>query len=326
MFEKLFSQTKGFKAPELLGISAWINSKPLEIHKDLKGKVVLVDFWTYSCINCIRTLDYINKWHKKYASKGLVIIGVHSPEFEFEKQKENIEIAVKKFNIEYPVALDNEFKTWRVYDNHYWPHKYLIDINGNIVYDHVGEGGYSETEEVIQKLLEQRGEKINDQITQESQIPYSSAQSPELYFGYHFARKGLGNINGFKANQIVEYILPKDIKEDIIYMEGKWQNNIDHMRHADKNNGSTVLSFRSKTLNIVANAKKAIVKVYLDGKPIKKDKAGEDVIVERTKSYIIVDKPRLYRIVGGKNQYGSYTLKLSTKSDNFEIYSYTFGS
>lgn len=326
MLEKLFSQTKGFRAPELVGISDWINSKPLEIHKDLKGKIVLVDFWAYSCINCIRTLKYINDWHKKYAFRGLVIIGVHSPEFEFEKQKENVEMAVKKFDIKYPICLDNEFKTWRAYNNHYWPHKYLIDQEGNIVYDHVGEGGYEETEEVIQKLLEKIGQNIKVELTKETQIPYSAAQTSELYFGYHFARKGLGNTQGFRANQIVEYSLPKEIKEDIIYMEGKWQNNVDHMRHANKKKASTILSFRAKTLNIVANAKKAKVDVFLDGKPIRKDQAGEDVIVKGGKSYIIVDKAKLYHVVGNKNQYGSYTLKLITKNEGFEIYSYTFGS
>lgn len=325
MLEKLFSQTKGFRAPELVGISDWINSKPLEIHKDLKGKIVLVDFWAYSCINCIRTLKYINEWHKKYASAGLVIIGVHSPEFEFERKKENVQMAVKKFGIEYPVCLDNDFKTWRAYNNHHWPHKYIINTNGNIVYDHVGEGGYEESEEVIQKLLEKIGQNIKEELTKETQIPYSAAQTPELYFGYHFARKGLGNTQGFRANQVVDYSLPKEIKEDTIYMEGKWQNNVDHMRHADKKKASTILSFRAKTLNIVANARKAIVEVFLNDKPINKERAGEDVVFDKSKGYIIVDRPKLYNVVGNKNQYGSYKLKLVTKNEGFEIYSYTFG-
>ncbi len=122
-------------APELVGIAEWINSNPLTI-ESLRGKVVLVDFWTYSCINCIRTQPYLNAWHEKYASDGLVILGIHAPEFAFEKLPKNVEKAVQEAGIKYPVGLDNDFKTWNAYDNRYWPAKYLIDQNGNIVYKH----------------------------------------------------------------------------------------------------------------------------------------------------------------------------------------------
>ena len=123
------------KAPELTGIDIWINSKPLTL-ESLRGKVVLVDFWTYSCINCIRTQPYLNAWHKKYEKDGLVIIGVHAPEFAFEKIENNVREASQKAGIQYPIALDNDFKTWGAYANRYWPAKYLIDQNGNIVYKH----------------------------------------------------------------------------------------------------------------------------------------------------------------------------------------------
>ena len=139
------------KAPELAA-GSWINSQPLSI-ADLKGKVVMVDFWTYSCINCIRTLPHMNAWQEKYADKGLIIIGIHTPEFEFEKNYANVKFAVEKYGIKYPVVQDNDYKTWRAYGNSYWPRKYLIDKEGNIRYDHIGEGGYEETEKVIQQLL-----------------------------------------------------------------------------------------------------------------------------------------------------------------------------
>lgn len=140
------------KAPELIGIAAWINSGPLTM-ESLRGKVVLVDFWTYSCINCIRTQPYLNAWYDKYEKDGLVIIGVHAPEFAFEKIENNVREASQKAGIKYPIALDNDFQTWNAYANRYWPAKYLIDQNGNIVYKHFWEGKYAETEQKIQELL-----------------------------------------------------------------------------------------------------------------------------------------------------------------------------
>ena len=143
------------KAPDFAGISGYINTHPITL-KDLKGKVVLVDFWTYSCINCIRTLPYLADWNAKYADKGLVIVGVHTPEFEFEKNIDNVKAAVQKFGIKYPVLQDNDKGTWNAYGNSYWPRKYLIDSDGYIRYDHIGEGGYAETEKIIQTLLAER--------------------------------------------------------------------------------------------------------------------------------------------------------------------------
>ena len=140
------------KAPDFAGIERWINSEPLKI-EGLKGKVVLVDFWTYTCINCIRTLPYLKEWDKKYKDRGLVIVGVHTPEFEFEKKYENVVNAVNEYQIKYPVAQDNDYATWRAYQNRYWPHKFLIDMDGYIRYDHIGEGAYEETEKMIQQLL-----------------------------------------------------------------------------------------------------------------------------------------------------------------------------
>jgi thiol-disulfide isomerase/thioredoxin len=140
------------KLPEFQGISQWLNSNPLTI-QDLKGNVVLIQFWTFSCINCQRTLPYVTKWHQQYAAKGLKIIGVHTPEFAFERDPNNIKEAMQKHGILYPVPIDNEFKTWKAYKNEYWPHLYLADRQGNLQYDHIGEGAYAKTEQTIQKLL-----------------------------------------------------------------------------------------------------------------------------------------------------------------------------
>jgi thiol-disulfide isomerase/thioredoxin len=148
-------------APEFTGIDHWLNSPPLSM-RELRGKVVLVDFWTYSCINCINTLPYVKQWHQKYKDQGLVVVGVHTPEFAFEKSTANVQEAIKRFDIRYPVAQDNAYATWSAYHNQYWPATYLIDAQGRIVYQHFGEGNYAETEAVIQKLLAQRTSQPED--------------------------------------------------------------------------------------------------------------------------------------------------------------------
>lgn len=142
------------EAPEFSGINQWLNSEPLSM-KQLRGKVVLVDFWTYDCINCINTLSHVVKWHDMYKDKGLVVIGVHTPEYAFERKTENVRTALKRFDIRYPVAQDNRYETWNAYNNRYWPAFYLINKKGQVVYTHFGEGQYEQTEARIQQLLAQ---------------------------------------------------------------------------------------------------------------------------------------------------------------------------
>src|SRR5918994_1327444 len=182
------------KAPEFDKITGYINTEPINL-SDLKGKVVLVDFWTYSCINCIRTIPYLVDWNEKYADRGLVIVGIHAPEFEFEKNVDNVKVAVKKFGIKYPVIQDNDKGTWNAYENQYWPRKYLVDNEGYIRYDHIGEGGYTETERVIQSLLQERTAQLavdsslpstNNTVTETTtpenvqSVDFSKINSPEL--------------------------------------------------------------------------------------------------------------------------------------------------
>lgn len=155
-------------APEIQGITQWINSEPLTL-EDLRqaGKVVLVEFWTYSCINCQRSLPHVVEWYEKYKDSGLVIIGVHTPEFRFERDIDNVKAEMAKYPINFPVAIDNDYKTWRAYQNHYWPAQYLVDINGDIVYRRFGEGSYEITEAKIVELLEQaKSQKVDasDQV------------------------------------------------------------------------------------------------------------------------------------------------------------------
>lgn len=149
-------QSASVAAPEFTGIEKWLNSDPLTL-QSLRGKVVLVDFWTYTCINCIRTLPYVTRWYQQYKDQGFVVVGVHTPEFPFERSTKNVSQAMERLGIEYPVAQDNRYATWDAYRNQYWPAAYLIDKHGQIVYRHFGEGKYKETEAEIQRLLAQPG-------------------------------------------------------------------------------------------------------------------------------------------------------------------------
>ena len=151
----------GTPAPNFAGIDRWLNSPRLSL-EELRGKVVLIDFWTYSCINCERTLPYVRNWHEKYSDRGLVVVGVHSPEFEFEKDLDNVKEAIVRLGVSWPVATDNQFRTWRSYENRWWPHKFLIDQDGQIRYHHIGEGAYEETELHIRNLLEEANSDVSD--------------------------------------------------------------------------------------------------------------------------------------------------------------------
>ena len=181
--EKLLSD--GGPAPDFTGISHWLNvPSPLTL-QDLRGKVVLVDFWTYSCINCVRTLPHLTTWYERYKNDGLVIVGVHTPEFAFERETQNVQNAIKQFNITYPVAQDNDYQTWKNYQNHYWPAEYLIDANGHIRRTHFGEGGYDHMEEAIRVLLKENGHTVGGELSSIKDQTPRYDRTPETYLGTH---------------------------------------------------------------------------------------------------------------------------------------------
>lgn len=321
------------KAKNFTKISEYINTKPISLD-DLKDKVVLVDFWTYSCINCIRTIPYLNEWYDKYSDKGLVIVGIHTPEFEFEKNSDNVKSAVQKFGIKYPVLQDNEKDTWNEYENRYWPRKYLVDDEGYIRYDHIGEGAYNETEKVIQALLAERAAHVgikninlnnSDNVDKDLKLEYqdvnfSKIKSPELYFGYEFARAPLGNMEGFKPSETVFYQLSdnSEIKLNSIYLKGKWKNNPDNME-LQSTNGSIILKYNSKSVNIVAGGKGNFT-VAQDKKLITND-LSKDAFSD---GIFMIDKQRLYNLVTNKD-YGEHTIEMDVKGQGFQIYTFTFG-
>ena len=328
------------KAPELAKIGEYINTAPIKL-SDLRGKVVLVDFWTYSCINWIRTLPYLNEWNEKYADKGLVILSVHTPEFEFEKNIDNVMAAAKKFGIKYPVVQDNERGTWNAYENRYWPRIYLVDNEGYIRYDHIGEGGYAETEKVIQSLLQERAVQLgikdatllnlNNSITTTTtpkgvqSVDFSQIKTPELYFGYHLARTSLGNPEGYRPNQTVTYSFPSssysDIKPNIIYLDGKWKNNADNME-LQSDTGRIALTYSAKSVNIIAGGKGGEeVSISEDGKPLSAESYGQDLSEE---GKFVVDGPRLYNL-SMHDGYGNHSLIMDVKGKGFQTYAFTVG-
>ena len=318
----------GFKkAPDLVGIAHYLNTTPEELSKEVKGKVVLYDIWTYSCINCVRTLPYITAWDDKYAEQGLLIIGVHSPEFEFEKDPENVKMAIEKYGIDYPVVLDNDMKTWKAFDNRYWPHKFIADYEGYIRYDHIGEGGYDETEKIIQQLLDERSASLGIQIASDASLvdieefEHTMFRSPELYFGYKFAqnRNQLGSEEGFQPEKIVTYSEPDKIDLHKFYPIGDWKNYEDSMGLAS-DTGTIKLLYNAKEVNIVVS-NDAELEIFLDGEPIPAKYSGNDITSSNT---LIVSEPDLYNIVSSENS-ASHIMEIQIKGKGFQIFAFTFG-
>ena len=314
------------KAPDILQGSGYINVSQDELANMMEGKIVLYDIWTYSCINCIRTLPYITGWDEKYKDQGLIIVGIHTPEFEFEKNKENVLTAVEKFAIKYPVVLDNEKEIWNAFQNNYWPRKYISDHNGYIRYDHIGEGSYKETEKVIQILLQERSDSLgikttSTEILELDEFKHSTFRTPELYFGYHFAigRNQIGNDQGFNPGIIVDYEIPLETKQHYFYLEGIWENKRDSMKLVSSD-GSILLKYNAKQVNIVASNNSEL-EIFLDGKVVPNDISGSDLTRQ---SKILVLEPRLYNIIDS-DYTETHELKINVKGADFQIFTFTFG-
>jgi len=326
------------KAPEFTQIAGYINTpsnSPITL-ASLKGKVVLVDFWTYSCINCIRTIPHLNDWYQRYADKGFVIVGVHSPEFEFEKNYDNVKAAVQKFGIKYPVILDSDHGTWNAYGNQYWPRDYLVDTQGYIRHDHIGEGDYNTTESAIQSLLAERAalnglKEISFNTVKTTTInPGSLAYvdltkqtTPEIYVGYNMARAPLGNPQNFQPNQTVPYsIAPNtNFQPNIVYLDGQWKNNPDNME-LQSDSGRIVLTYYAKAANIVAGGHGQQGIVTEDGAAkMANNSLGKDLTPD---GKFVTDGQRLYNIAF-HNDYGAHSIIINVAGKGFQLYTFTFG-
>lgn len=315
------------KAPEFKGLTGWINSAPLTL-ASLAGKVVLVDFWTYSCINCVRTIPYVRAWHDAYKERGLVIIGVHTPEFDFEKDRANVEAAVARFGIAYPVALDNDYAMWNAYRNHYWPAHYFIDAKGNIRYQHFGEGGYDHSEAVINALLEEAGAARDGRDVSksiESDIDFGKIGTPETYLG--FARmEYLGSPESVRKDAVQRYSTVRDPAPNIFYFDGAWEIRDEYAVPREAGAAIIYRISASKAHAVMdGGGAAARMRVTLDGKALTGANRGADAAVSGGESVVTVRDGRMYDLVDLHGAYGTHLLKLEFLDPGAKCYAFTFG-
>ena len=305
-------------APEILTTGAWFNSPPLTM-EDLKGKVVLVDFWTYSCINCIRTIPYLKMWHEKYADRGLVILGVHSPEFAFERNEDNLRKAAEDLGVIWPVVQDNGFVQWQAYNNRYWPAHYFIDAEGRIRYYHFGEGDYEVSEMVIRELLAEAGSPVSEPFTaQPLQKGKGGIRTPEIYLGYGISsgfRSG-GEDGEYPKDESFEYTLPGNPGPDEWGLEGRWTVRDQFIESSGE--GSLSLRFSASEVFLVVQSLEegSRIKIKLDGVV-----AGDTEDVFR--GQLEPDENRLYKILKLKDP-SDHLLKLDVEG-RVRLYAFTFG-
>ncbi|MEX1827017.1 thioredoxin family protein [Luteibacter sp. CQ10] len=292
-------------APEFAGIAAWQNSKPLTM-KSLRGKVVLIDFWTYSCINCLRTLPHVTRWYDQYKDKGLVVVGVHSPEFPFEKQEANVRDAIKQFGIHYPVAQDNDLETWDAWDNKYWPAEYLVDQRGNVIAHHYGEGNYMEMENAIRTLLGLP--RLEDKGGTDKDAPdFRQLGSPEMYFGSDRSQNNAspeGDRTGTR-----DFTAPSRLDLNRFALVGRWEIGRENASLIGPS-GEIRLHFKAKKVHMVASANDPItIEVAVDGKP---------------QAPVTVQKSMLYTLFDGDG-YKDHVLTIKVPKANFHAFTFTFG-
>ena len=341
-------------APEFAGTQEWINSEPLSMD-GLLGKVVLIDFWTYTCVNCIRTLPYLQSWQERYADDGLVIVGVHTPEFEFEKLYDNVVQATETEGVSWPVVQDNEFSVWRSYSNRYWPAKYLIDQNGVIQFRHFGEGRYAETEEEIRRLLQEAGRaagNMNLSLPEDQQRDDSYRLgmnvTRELFAGWKFTalqqRGGIAQVEAYldaaiesdaQADNppiVAQFAAPDSLESNLIYFQGPWAIGPESARHAAEtghHDDYLALVYSARSVNAVLTSDSGEpyqVRITVNGEYLTDDNKGDDIIIgDDGVSYLQVTDPKLYKIVEHSDWQGNQELRMSSMSDDFGLYSFTFG-
>lgn len=317
------------RAKEIVRPAGFINTGEISISQFIGEKVILIDFWTYSCINCLRTTPYLNSWWEKYRDQGLLIIGLHTPEFEFEKDYENVLAAVRNLGIEYPVVLDNDYATWDAYNNLYWPRKYLIDIDGFIIYDHIGEGAYEETERKIQEALEERrqvlgleGEIAEEIVSPEDapQVDFSRIKSPEIYFGAGrniFLGNGVSRVQGVQT-------LPEtaQIELNVLYLVGQWEFQREFAEN--RTSGAKVIfRYQARDVFIVAESEEGVrLTILRDGQPLGAE-AGEDAAKDGS-STVFIKESRLYKLIQDSD-YGEHTLEIVVEDPGLRAFTFTFG-
>jgi thiol-disulfide isomerase/thioredoxin len=317
------------RLPGFEGATGWLNSSPLSAD-DLRGKVVLVDFWTYTCINWLRTLGYVRAWAEKYEDHGLVTIGVHTPEFPFERDIENVRQAAKDMNVEYPIALDSAYAIWDAFSNRYWPAVYLADAEGRIRHHQFGEGGYEECEGIIKRLLRQAGvEGIRDDLVSvsaegfEAQGDWTNLESPETYLGYEQAQN-FASPGGARLDELRAYVAPDALKLNQWALSGDWtvERGASVLNEAG---GRIAFRFHARDVHLVMSPHERGTSVpfhvLVDGEP-PGDAHGLDVDEEGRGT---VSQQRLYQLIRERGSITDRTFEITFLAPGVEAYVFTFG-
>ena len=312
--------------PSLNGATEWINSPPLT-PEGLRGKVVLVNFWTYTCVNWTRTLPYVRAWAEKYRDQGLVVIGAHTPEFPFEKDIDNVRWAAKVMNVDYPIAVDSNYGIWRAFDNNYWPAVYLADVNGTLRFHHFGEGNYDGTERTIQRLLNDAGKKTDGELVKVNprglEVPadYGRLRSPENYLGY---RQGKGFASDILEDTPKKYSVPASLGLNQWALNGNWTIKEGPVV-LNEANGSIVYRFHGRDVNLIMSPpfKGSSVRftVKVDGKPLG-GSHGEDTDAQGNG---ILTRQRCYQLVRLQEKITDRTFEIQFAEPGVEAYDFTFG-
>lgn len=314
--------------PELSGVVQWLNSAPLT-RDQLKGHVVLVDFWTYSCINCLRTLPYIRAWAERYKGDGFIVLGVHTPEFAFEKDPDNVRQAIKGLRITYPVPLDNDYSIWKAFNNQFWPSDYLVDSTGRVRYHHFGEGKYDETERHIQELLKETNAKLtfnggtHVSGTGTEAPPDNDVQSPETYVGYERADSFLSP-GGFVKDAAHVYTVPQHLELNQWGLSGDWT---DQAQEATLNSapGKIVFRFHARDVHLVLGPSKegrpVRFRVKIDGKAPEENHGGD---IDPKGNGTVVEH-RLYQLIRQNESTDDHTFEIQFLDSGVQAFSFTFG-
>jgi thiol-disulfide isomerase/thioredoxin len=321
------------RAPEIGRV--WLNSTPLSF-RQLRGRVVLVDFWDYTCVNCIRTLPYVQAWHERYKDLGLTVIGVHTPEFTFAQYESNVERGIREFGLTYPIVVDSDREIWKAFANRYWPTKYLLDHEGYLRYGHFGEGGYSECEQVIQELLREVNPNVAlpqlmTPMREEDQggaVCYRA--TGELYLGH--GRGRIGNEGGFREDQIADYSFSGAPEENFFYATGRWASTAEYFEAVEAGPHTLRLKYEASAVNLVMarpHAENAEVVILQDGKPLTRRHAARNTLFRENsngeeESYIPVDSARMYFLLDNQ-EFGEHELELRC-SAGVAAFAFTFTS
>ncbi|MGH9244072.1 MAG: redoxin domain-containing protein [Acidimicrobiales bacterium] len=305
--------------------AGWLNVPELR-PTDLDGRVVVYDFWTYSCVNCLRTLPYLRAWHERYQADGLVIVGVHSPEFDFEKGRENVSRAVDDLDVTWPVALDDDMVIWTLFQNAYWPAKYVVDRDGRLRYVHFGEGAYDETEDVLRSLLGvDRSAPRAAEVDGSGEPRAATGQTPETYLGS--LRGRTASPEGLDLGER-EFTAPRDMPDDSFALSGRWEVAEEYVG-AREARAEIVLRYRASEVNLVLEAVGGApieVDVELDGEPLDPAAVAADVTTQPDETTAVsVNEPRLYALVADGPS-GYHELRLTALASGVRAYAFTFGT